>query len=81
MQSNIFENITLSKQQLSINKLPVILPLVTAQIDVWYFSLLNNYTDNFLNYAEQQRAKCFYLDKHRNRFTSARSMLRLIIAN
>lgn len=53
-----------------------------SRIDLWQFSLEQelHVADSFLNAEEKARASRFYFDKHRRRFATARTAVRIILA-
>lgn len=55
--------------------------LQTNRIDIWEFPLdkLPSKASSLLNQAELDRANRYYFDRHKRRFTVARSMLRIIL--
>ena len=58
--------------------------LKTTRIDIWQFSLdirVSEAEQALLSDDEQTRAKRFYFERHRRRFTVARATLRLILAH
>lgn len=53
-----------------------------SRIDLWQFSLKNEFGDasQLLNPEERARAARFYFERHQRRFTVARSMMRIILS-
>lgn len=56
--------------------------LAPDQIDIWEYPLSTLWpaAENLLNNEETTRANRYYFERHRRRFTIARSMLRLILS-